>query len=49
MRSIVLPNGRGGCRRNPFPFTPAPVRPVVVTARRDQFGGVELRQVGGAK
>lgn len=47
MRSIVPPNSRGSSRRNPF--APAPVRPAVVTARRDQFGGLELHQIGGAK
>lgn len=50
MKAIVPPNNRrGGAVRALPPVVPPMPRPTVQTARRDQFGALVLRQVGGAR
>ncbi|TDP90527.1 hypothetical protein [Labedaea rhizosphaerae] len=43
MKQIIV---RGGRPIAPQPF---PVRPVVVAPRRDQFGAIVVRQLGGPR
>ncbi|MFE5568910.1 hypothetical protein ACFQ68_28270 [Amycolatopsis japonica] len=50
MRSIVVRNTRNGMVRM-APVTPVVQTPrvPVVSARRNAFGGIDLKQIGGAR